>query len=195
MNTRQQSRWQDAVPEVYRFGVAAYHRIIAANIFTEDEHIELINGELRLMPPINADHAGKNKRLNRLFSRLVQDRAIIAVQDPLTLPENSEPEPDLMLLRPRDNFYEQTHPTPEDTLLVVEIADTSLRYDRTIKVPLYAAHGIPELWLLNLKNRSLEIYRDPGPNGYRQLLLPERDTTIALLLLPEVHIHVAELWL
>lgn len=105
-------------PGRYRLKVDAYHWMIAAGIFAEDERVELIEGELRVMPPINAEHAGKNKRLNRLFSarlaELAAARASVAVQDPLTLPERSEPEPDLMLLRPRADFYEGANPTPAD---------------------------------------------------------------------------------
>ena len=181
-------------PAIYRLKVDAYHRMIAAGIFAEDDRVELIAGELRAKPPINAEHAGKNKRLNQLFSQLAQGQAIVAVQDPLTLPEHSEPEPDLMLLRPRDDFYEHANPTPADTLLVIEIADSSLHYDRDIKVPLYAAHGVPETWLLDLKHRRLEVYRDPEPAGYRQHLRPTPNQTIAPVLLPELRIQVAELW-
>jgi len=180
-------------PTPYRLAVAAYHRMIEAGVFAEGDRVGRIEGELHALPPINAGHAGKNKRLNRFFSRFVQDRAIVAVQDPLTLPEHSEPEPDLMLLRPRDDFYERTHPSPSDALLVIEVADTSLRYDPNIKIPLYAAHGVPETWLLDLTGRRIEVYRDPGPEGYRQILLPDRDPLIAPLLLPEVRFQVAEL--
>lgn len=194
MNAVQPRHESDVEPSTYRLTVDVYHRMIEAGIFAEDDRVELIEGELRAMPPINAGHAGKNKRLNQLFSRRAQDLAIVAVQDPLTLPEHSEPKPDLMLLRPRDDFYEHTNPTPSDTLLVVEIADTSLSYDRNTKVPLYAAHGIPEVWLIDLKRRRIEVYRDPGPEGYRQILLPDREQFIAPVLLPEVPIQIAELW-
>ena len=183
-----------AAPSTYRLPVDAFHRMIAAGIFAEDDRVELIEGELRAMPPINAEHAGKNKRLNQLFSQRAQGQAIVAVQDPLTLPEHSEPEPDLMLLRPRDDFYEHANPTPADTLLVIEIADSSLRYDRDVKVPLYAAHGVPETWLIDLKHRRLEVYRDPGPAGYRQRRRPDPDQTIAPVLLPALRIAVSDLW-
>jgi len=194
MSTIATQAQRPAAPSTYRLRVDAYHRMIAAGIFAEDDHVELIEGELRARPPINAEHAGKNKRLNQIFSARAQGRAIVAVQDPLTLPEHSEPEPDLMLLRPRDDFYEHANPTPADTLLVIAIADSSLRYDRTIKVPLYAAHGVPETWLIDLVHRRLEVYRDPGPTGYRQRLRPDSDQSITPLLLPDVRIQIAELW-
>ena len=139
-----QSTLADARP-VFRLGVDAYHQMIDNGIFDQDDRVELIEGELRAMPPIKPDHAGKTNRLNRLLNLRVGDEALVTVQNPLTLPPHSEPEPDLMLLRPRDDFYERANPTPKDTLLVIEICDSSLRYDQEVKVPLYAAHGVPEV--------------------------------------------------
>jgi len=179
---------------VYRLTLDAYHRMIEAGIFGEDDHVELIDGELRVMPPINPGHAGKNNRLIGLFSARIGNHAVIANQNPLPLPEHSEPEPDLMLLRPREDFYESSHPRPEDVLLLVEVADSSRRFDGEVKVPLYARHAIAEVWLLDLKQQRLEVYRDPGPEGYRQVLLPDRSQSVAPLLLPDVEIAVAELW-
>jgi Uma2 family endonuclease len=146
------------------------------------------------MPPINPDHAGKNNRLNRLLTLRVGDAAVVSVQDPLTLQPRSEPEPDLMLLRPRDDFYERANPTPKDTLLVIEICDSSLRYDREVKVPLYAAHGVPEVWLVDLQHRRLELYREPGADDYRLVLRPGPGEVVAPLLLPSLRIRVDEFW-
>ena len=179
---------------IFRLGLDAYHQMIDAGIFREDDRVELIEGELRAMPPIKPDHAGKNKRLNRLLSLRAGESALVAVQDPLTLSPHSEPQPDLMLLRPRGDFYEGANPTPEDTLLVIEICDTSLRYDREVKVPLYAAHGVPEVWLIDLKHRRLEMYREPGSNEYRLTMRPERTEVVAPVLLPGVRIRIDEIW-
>ncbi|MEA1049085.1 Uma2 family endonuclease [Lamprobacter modestohalophilus] len=179
---------------IFRLGVDAYHQMIHAGIFDEDDRVELIDGELRAMPPINPDHAGKNKRLNRLLSLRVGDRALVSVQDPLTLAPRSEPEPDLMLLRPRDDFYEGANPTPADVLLVIEICNSSLQYDREVKVPLYAAHRVPEVWLVDLQHRRLELYREPGSDGYRLILRPELTEVVTPLLLPSLHIRVEEIW-
>ena len=99
-----------------------------------------------------------------------------------------------MLLRPRADFYEHGNPSPADALLVVEIADSSLNYDRNTKVPLYAAHGVPEVWLIDLAHRRIEVYRDPAPAGYRQILRPDLDQSITPVLLPELRIQVAEFW-
>lgn len=179
---------------IFRLGVEAYHQMIHAGIFGEDDRVELIDGELRAMPPINPDHAGKTNRLNRLLTLRVGDTGLVSVQNPLTLAPRSEPEPDLMLLRPRGDFYEGANPTPADTLLVIEICDTSLRYDREIKVPLYAAHGVPEVWLVDLQHRRLELYREPGSDGYRLLLRPDPSEVLAPLLLPNLRIRVDDIW-
>ena len=181
-------------PLRHRLSVEAFHRMIEAGVFKEDDHVELIEGELCQMPPIGPSHAGKNKRLNRLFATQVGEQALVAVQDPLTLPMHSEPQPDLMLLRPRSDFYEHSNPLPADVLLLVEIAETSVQYDRQIKLPLYAGQGIPEVWLLDLARQQLEIYRQPSAEGYQQCLQPPKNQTIAPLALPGLFINVAELW-
>jgi len=183
----------DARP-VFRLGVDAYHQMIDNGIFDQDDRVELIEGELRAMPPIKPDHAGKTNRLNRLLNLRVGDQALVTVQNPLTLPPHSEPEPDLMLLRPRDDFYERANPTPKDTLLVIEICDSSLRYDQEVKVPLYAAHGVPEVWLVDLQHRRLEIYREPGTDGYRLILRPDPTEVIAPVLLPSLRVPVKDVW-
>jgi len=179
---------------VFRLGVDAYHQMIQAGIFDENDRVELIDGELRAMPPINPDHAGKNNRLNRLLTLRVGEAAVVSVQNPLTLAPRSEPEPDLMLLRPRDDFYEGANPTPAETLLVIEICDSSLHYDQEVKLPLYATHGVPEVWLVDLQHRRLELYREPGSNGYRLILRPELNEVVTPLLLPSLSIRVDEIW-
>ncbi|NBC15286.1 MAG: Uma2 family endonuclease [Gammaproteobacteria bacterium] len=179
---------------VFRLSVDAYHRMIDAGVFDEDDRVELIDGELRAMPPIKSDHAGKTTRLNRLLTLGAGDSALVAVQNPITLRAFSEPEPDLMLLRPRDDFYEGDNPTSADTLLVIEVSDSSVRYDREVKVPLYAAHGVPEVWLVDLPQRCLEIYREPGPDGYRLMLRPQGSEVITPALLPGLRIPVADIW-
>ncbi|MEA3642621.1 MAG: Uma2 family endonuclease [Lamprobacter sp.] len=179
---------------IFPLSVDAYHQMIRAGIFDEDDRVELIDGALRAMPPIKPDHAGKNNRLNRLLTLRAGDDALVSVQNPLTLQPRSEPEPDLMLLRPRDDFYASAHPTPTDTLLVIEICDSSLRYDREVKVPLYAAHGVPEVWLVDLQHRRLELYREPGIDDYRLVLRPGPGEVVAPLLLPSLRIGVDEIW-
>ena len=125
------------------FTVSEYDRMIEAGILTKDDRVELIEGEIIKMAPINSRHAACVNRLNRLLNRKAGKVAIVSVQNPIHLGEYSEPEPDLALLRPRDDFYAQSHPKPKDMLLAVEVADSSAAKDRNLKVPLFARAGIP----------------------------------------------------
>ncbi len=178
----------------FRLSVQKYRRMIEAGILGEDDRIELIEGELTVMPPVNPQHAGKVTRLTRIFSERTGDSALVSVQNPLVLGDRSELQTDLMLLRPRKDFYETANPGPEDVLLVVEIADTSLEYDRNVKIPLYAANGIPEVLLVNLRNERLEIHLDPGSSGYRKVLLPDPEQRAAPVSLPYAVFEVRLLW-
>lgn len=178
----------------YRLTVSDYHKMIEAGIFQEDNRVELIEGELIQMPPIRPAHAGKSVRLTHLFSRLAEEKALITVQNPVALSQHSEPQPDLALLRPRGDFYETSNPEPADILLLIEIADTSLNYDKKTKIPLYAHHGITEVWLLDLQHRKLEVYRQPGASGYRQILIPDEVEQVSPLLLPELTVQAGQLW-
>jgi Uma2 family endonuclease len=181
------------VPHRYRLTVAEYHRLGEMTIFDENSRLELIEGDLIAMPPIGERHAGKTRQLNRLFSARVGEAALVDVQNPVALDRYSEPQPDMALLKPRPDFYESSHPHPEDVLLLLEISDSTLRYDREIKVPLYARAGIPEVWLLDLPGRRLEVYRRPSAEGYREILYPASDETIAPVLLPEMVLLVNSL--
>jgi Uma2 family endonuclease len=135
----------------WQFTVADFARMIEAGIFAEDDRVELIDGEVRAMSPIEPRHAAIVKRLNALMSRQVGDRAILSVQEPIQLTDYTEPQPDLAVLRLREDFYVQAHPVPADVLVVVEVAETSLEYDREEKVPRYAQVCIPEVWLLDVE--------------------------------------------
>lgn len=139
-----------------------------AGLFGEDDRVELIEGEIIEMTPIGSRHAGTVKRLIRLLSQAVGARAIVAAQDPLPLGSRSEPQPDIALLRPRDDFYTTSHPGPADVLLLIEVAEAGLRYDREIKIPLYARHGIQAVWLVDLAGRELTAYAQPVGEGYLQ---------------------------
>ena len=152
----------------HRFTADEYHRMGESGLFGEDDRVELIEGEIIEMTPIGSRHAGTVKRLLQRLSQSVGTRAIVAVQDPLALATRSEPEPDIALLRPRDDFYTTSHPGPADVLLLVEVAEASLRYDREVKIPLYARHGIPAVWLVDLAGRELTAYEQPAGEGYLQ---------------------------
>jgi Uma2 family endonuclease len=153
----------------HRFTAEEYHRMGEAGLFGEDDRVELIEGEIVEMTPIGSRHAGTVIRLNRLLGQAVGNRAIVAAQSPLRLDVASEPEPDIALLRPRDDFYTTSHPGPADVLLLIEVAEASLRYDREVKIPLYARHGISAVWLVDLAGRELTAHQQPAGNGYQQI--------------------------
>lgn len=151
------------------FTVDEYYQMAEAGIFSEDDRVELIEGEIVEMSPIGSRHAACVNRLNGLFARRMEGNAVVSVQNPIRLSEFSEPEPDLALLQPRADFYAEAHPEPEDVLLVVEVAETSAGSDRRVKVPLYARAGILEVWLIDLADETIEIYRRPSPRGYGEV--------------------------
>ena len=171
-----------------------YHKMGEAGIFHEDDRVELIEGMLIDMAPIGSDHAGKVIRLTTLLSSTFAGRGLISTQNPIRLDQHAEPQPDFAILRHRSDFYETSHPEPEDVLLLIEVSDTTVRYDREIKVPLYARHGIPEVWLIDLQNKQLEIYRQPSEDGYRQILRPAKDERIAPALLSDASLDLSDLW-
>lgn len=175
------------------FTVDEYHAMVQAGILSEDDRVELLNGEIVEMSPIGSNHAGCVNRLNRLLSKQVDDRAIVSVQNPIRLSAHSEPEPDLALLAPRDDFYAQWHPGPDDTLLVIEVAETSAEFDREIKLPLYAQAGILEVWLIDLAEGHVEFHRTPSPSGYEESQQLEPDETLSPQALPELIIPVEEI--
>ena len=161
------------------FTAAEYYRMADAGILTADDRVELIEGEIIEMSPIGKRHASCVNRINRLLGRLASQAAIIQVQNPVRLDDFSEPQPDVSLLRLRDDFYERAAPTPADVLLVVEVADTSAAYDRGVKVPLYARSGIPEVWLVDLTEERIEIYARPSAGEYRDVRLASRGESVS----------------
>ena len=146
----------------HRFDVDDYHRMAAAGILSPKDRVELIEGEVVDMAPIGSPHAGSVNNLVRVFAQaVVSDKVILSVQNPLRLDLHNEPQPDLMLLRPRDDGYRSAHPAAADVLLLVEVAESSLAYDRGTKLPLYARHGIREVWIVDLVGRAIEIHGHP----------------------------------
>jgi Uma2 family endonuclease len=161
-------------PQPHRYTTADYHRMSEAGILAPDVRVELIQGEVIDMTPIGSGHAGLVKHLNKLFIQTVGDAVVVGVQDPVVVDDFSEPEPDLALLRFREDFYTKSHPRPEDVLLIVEVADTTLQYDREIKLPLYAHAGIPEVWLVDVVAKSVTVCSHPEEGGYtRQVSLDD----------------------
>ena len=160
-------------PRRHRLTVSDYYRMAEAGILSPEARVELIDGEIIDMAPPGSLHASTVHRLNRILVRAAGDAAVVLVQNPVRLSENSEPQPDLALLRERKDFYSQQHPGPHDVFLVIEIADASLRFDRDVKVSLYAAHGIPEVWLVDLRSRRLVRHRDPQQSAYTKIDEPD----------------------
>ena len=155
-------------PQGRVFTVGEYYRMAEASILTEEDRVELIAGQIVAMSPIGSRHAACVKRLNLLLGKMIGDSMLLGVQDPIALDAYSEPEPDLVLLRSRADFYAAAHPSAGDVLLAIEVADTSASYDREVKVPLYAQAGIPEVWLIDLQEGRIEVYARPQGNAYQQ---------------------------
>ncbi|MGH8676361.1 MAG: Uma2 family endonuclease [Burkholderiales bacterium] len=146
------------------------------------------------MAPIGSRHAGAINVLNPLFVRLAGDLAIVSVQHPLIVAERSVPQPDLALLKPRADSYSRSHPSVADVLLVVEVADTTLNFDLGTKIPLYARSGIAEAWVLDVQQRALRVFRDPGPGGYRTSFTLSGEESVNTLALPALAFAVAALF-
>lgn len=177
-----------------RFTIDEYYQMGQAGILSEDDRVELIEGEIVMMTPLGSPHAGKTNRLNRLFSGRLGERAIVTVQNPILLPPDSEPQPDLAILLPRMDFYERSHPRPEDVLLIIEVADTSGDYDRGIKLPLYVRAGIQEVWIVDLTAECVEVYRQPGPAGYQSVQRFTRGQSLAPQAFPDLRLSVDEIF-
>jgi Uma2 family endonuclease len=170
-----------------------WRRLGEANIFPPENRLELINGEILDMAPIGFNHSGHLNRINKLFARLIPDDVIPSVQNPLQLGDLSEPEPDFMLLKPNADFYSSRHPNADDVLLLVEVADSSLVFDQNQKLHLYALHGIPEYWLLNLNDLSLEVYRNPNGEVYAEKTTLRAGDVITLSQLNGISVRIADI--
>jgi Uma2 family endonuclease len=174
------------------FTVEEYQRMAEVGIFHPDERVELIEGEIVQMSPIGPRHAGCVINVNRLFVTRLGERAIVSPQNPVVIRPRSQPQPDLLLLRPRSVSYSHEHPTPEDVLLAVEVADTTARFDRLVKARLYARAGIAEFWLLLTMDGSVEIYREPGSDGYASMARRGPGQTVSPLAFPDLDFTVAD---
>lgn len=177
-----------------RFTVEEYHRLGECGILADDPRIELIAGAIVVREPTGHHHAGTVNRLGHLFIARLGSRAVVQVQNPVEFADElSELQPDITLLRPRADFYSSAHPRPADVLLIIEVADSTLRLDRRVKIPLYARAGIAEAWLLDLTTSQVEVFREPAPRGYRGLTTLERGRRLAPLAFPDVSVSVEDL--
>ncbi|HSF38230.1 MAG TPA: Uma2 family endonuclease [Thermoanaerobaculia bacterium] len=171
-----------------------YRRMGEAGIFHEDDRVELIRGEIYEMSPIGSRHTGCVRQLNQILNRRVGSHGIVDVQNPVCLEQQqSEPQPDLAVLRHRNDFYRSATPGPGDTILVIEVSDSSLAYDRKVKIPLYAESGIPEAWIADLEGETVIVYRQPSPEGYREMRTFGRGETVCAEALPELSVSVNEI--
>jgi Uma2 family endonuclease len=151
----------------WTFTVDDYHRLADVGILTEDDRVELIDGEIIKMSPIGSRHVGCVNRLNAVLSQRAGSLAIVSVRNPIHIDEYTEPEPDIALLRQRSDFYSNSLAVPEDVLLIIEVADTSLEYDRTVKLATYARAGIPEVWIVDLEGEGIEAWSEPVNRVYQ----------------------------
>ena len=167
----------------HRLSTDEYRRMAEHGIIAPDARVELIDGEIIDMPPIGSSHNGIVNQLNRLFTEAIGAAAVVQVQGSIELPRHSQPQPDVALLRPRADFYKRTLPQPEDVLLLVEVADSTLVYDRDVKAPLYARYRIPEYWLIDVAGERVTAFAVPGDAGYdiRETLVDPRAVAPAAL--------------
>ena len=176
------------------FTVEEYYAMSRSQILSGNIRVELIEGEMRQMTPIGIRHASCVMWLNHFFSQNLKERAIVNTQNPLRLSEHSEVQPDLTLLSFRSDFYRDRHPTPADVFLVIEAADSSLEYDRTEKIPLYARHAISEVWLVDLEKQIVESYLEPAFQGYQNSRIWHVGETIIPHFFPDIVVDVKDIF-
>jgi Uma2 family endonuclease len=173
------------------FTVDELSRMEEVGLF-ENERVELINGEVFLMPD-GSRHQSRVDRANALFTRVLGSRVIARIQGPLFLDKYNSPKPDVMLVKFRPDFYEHRYPAPEDVLLLIEIADSSIDRDREVKLALYAIAGIQEYWIEDVQRDELLVFRDPIDDSYQTMLTFHRDQTVAPLAFPDIQFSVGDL--
>ncbi|MBI2760908.1 MAG: Uma2 family endonuclease [Chloroflexi bacterium] len=193
MTTTERSDPKSAAVTRRRFTVDEYYRMVPAGILREDDRVELIDGEIFQMAPIGAGHGWSVDELTEIFTIGLRGRARVRVQNPVRFLPRSEPQPDIVLLRRVPDRYRGRHPIPEDVSLIVEVADSTLEHNRTVKAPLYATAGIPEMWIVNLKARCVEIYRRPEDGAYRDMIVAGPDGMLSPLAFPDLSIRCADI--
>jgi len=177
----------------WRFTVDDYERMAQVGILQEDDPVELLEGEVVEMAPIGPLHASCVNRLTRLLISRLGDLAVVSVQNPVRLGQLSEPQPDLALLRPRDDLYSDRHPVPDDVLLVVEVSLSTGRIDRLVKMPLYAQWHLPQAWLVDLDAGFVEVYRPSAEASYGDPEREEGDRRVVIDAFPDVLVTAAEI--
>lgn len=182
----------DTALATYRFSVEEFNKLGEVGIFSKSDRVELLDGEIVLMSPIGRNHGAVVMRLSFFFSDKLRGRALLSPQLPAVLDDYSEPLPDIMLLRPKADFYTSGHPRAEDIFLLVEVSDTSLAYDRGRKLRKYAEAGVGEVWIVNVKAQRIEQHRAPSDGEYSVSENKEREE-IGIAAFPDVLFKVEEL--
>jgi len=177
-----------------RFTRAEYHRMAEVGILHEHDRVELIRGEIVQMSPPGRRHKAFAGNLSQLLVTRLAGRATVWMQNPIVLTEDTEPQPDIAVLRRGAVSYKERDACGEDTLLLIEVADTSLAYDRSTKLRLYAEAGIPEYWVVDCSAEAIETYRDPGPEGYRDVTRVAGTATLRLQAFPDVELTTADIF-
>ena len=185
-------RPRPAQPEPYKFDVHQYHEMFKAGILTSDDRVELIRGEIIAMSAIGNEHMATVDSSNRFWSQAIGVRAIVRIQGSVRLDEGNEPQPDVTLLKNRDDFYRSRSAGPWDILLIVEVSDSSLAYDRGVKLKLYAEFEVPEVWIANIRARTIEAYTDPSNGEYTTLRTFRPGQTVSPAAFPDVALPVAD---
>jgi Uma2 family endonuclease len=175
----------------YQWTVEEYEQLGRAGIFDENDRVELLNGEIILMSPIGYRHATAVRLLTNFFARQSHGRFEVDPQNPFNLDDSSQPQPDLTLVDPSVST-QRRHPQPADLFLVIEVSDSTVRYDREDKLPAYARNGVREYWLLNLDDGVLEVFRNPAAGAYRDARVFGPEETIAPLAFPDLELRVGD---
>jgi Uma2 family endonuclease len=177
----------------HRFSVKDFYRMAETGVLRPDARVELLEGRIIDMSPIGPFHGALVNRLSRLFNLEAKGRWMVSTQNPLHLDDYSEPEPDIMLLKPAPDDYTSRHPEPSDVFLLIEVSDTTLDFDREKKLPAYGRAGVPEAWIVNLNEQTIEVYREPNFTGYggKAVLRPGDEAKPQAF--PDIAVEIAEL--
>jgi Uma2 family endonuclease len=183
----------DLLPS-HRITVDEYYRMSEVGLLAPDVRTELIDGEVIEMPSMGSSHAGTVVQLNSLLTPVISHPSQLRMQLPIRLDIHSEPEPDLSVVLPRKDFYRSRHPLPADMLLVVEISQSTLRLDLKVKVPLYARHQVPEVWVVDLEHNRIHFFRSPKNGVYTDVSFTDKPEAVALIAVPGITVDLAELF-
>ncbi|WP_414622598.1 Uma2 family endonuclease [Calothrix sp. CCY 0018] len=176
-----------------KFTVEQFHKMAESGILNEDDRVELIRGEIIEMAAIGLKHAACRRRLNYFLSQKLGDKVIISIQNAVLRNEISETQPDVVLLKPREDFYASAHPQPKDVFLVIEVADITIKYDREVKIPLYAEESVIEVWLVDINDECIEVYQEPANGEYKKVQKFSRGESLIIQAFSDVNISVDEI--